>query len=805
MNRIPRLVIVVLLLVPFAFVSPSRALAQQIPVQPGESANPQQPHHPDPPVSTEPTATLGLALAGGGALGFAHLGAILVMEELGITPDYISGTSIGSIVGALYAVGYTGEEMLRVVESVEWDDVLFDQPLRTNLTVEAREATRRYRLSARINNGQLVTPSGVSPGQRATEFLDHLLTDAAGVDDFRDLPRPIGIVATDLVSGEEVVYTSGDLKSAVRGSIAVPGVFTPLYYGGRYVVDGGWSNNLPVDVVRDLGADHIIAIDLFDSDRSIEELQDIPTIVEQAGIILRQQRVEENIADADIVIAPDLHGYTPADFDRALELVALGRAAAEARREELIALRDTIAAERTAPPAPATTQRAPVLAPQTGDRTWHLETVRVVVQPDRNATEALDILTRSLEGTDQTLEGIRETVYRLYDEGGYEYLSYDLSLEGSADTTRSLDTASRGTSPEGAPGAPSTDEVRPASLTIYAVPDKQHRSEAQLGFGARIILDGTPNNRSVLHGNYTSLIGDSDRLRMESDLWITEVAQARLAMTARILGPLRFGVAGYTLAPPLIRYDKRTVEALYLQRRTGAEAGFEVPVFQRATLNVGGFVEHFALDRVQGSRPLEEFQTRRLGIDARIHYDTLDRAFFPTRGGEAAISYRQRFDDEDRTINGRLAYSGRRFFPLGDRLNLQLRLEGGSDLNSNLPPYEQYVIGGAELFEGYYYQELTGNHILTIGGDLRFALFKLPLGIGESVYLRGGGNIGRIWDESFDALVRTDWVWGGRLGVAVNTALGELNIAWSINDEARSIVYVLLGPAYTFGGNGYQW
>ncbi|MFW5643851.1 MAG: patatin-like phospholipase family protein [Alkalispirochaeta sp.] len=751
----------------------------------------EQPHRPEEPASAKQpgqqkrTGTLGVALAGGGALGFAHLGVILVMEELGISPDYISGASIGSIVGALYAVGYTGEEMLKVVESVEWDDVLFDQPLRTNLTVEAREATRRYRLSAQFNRGQLVTPSGVSPGQRATEFLDRLLTYAAGVDDFRDLPRPIGIVATDLVSGGDVVYTTGDLKSAVRGSFAVPGVFTPLYYDGRYVIDGGWSNNLPVDVVRDLGADHIIAIDLFDSDRSIEELQDIPTIVEQSGIILRQQRVDANAARADVLITPDLHGYTPADFDRALELVEIGRSAAEARREDLIALRDTIANERT----DAKTD-TPVLGPR--PEAYHLETVRVYVQPDRQSTEALDLLRSSLEGTERTLSEIRDAVYRLYDQGGFEYLSYDLSPDRPDDSSD-------------ASGDTPTEEVRPASLDIYAVPEKQYRSEVQLGFGVRIIFDGTPNNRSVLHGNYSSLVGAGDRFRLESDLWITEVAQARLAMTARILGPIRFGVAGYNLAPPLIRYDNRTVEALYLQRRTGAEAGFELPLFQRATLGLGGFIEHFALDHVQGSRPIEEFQAQRLGINARVHYDTLDRAFFPTRGGEAAVSYRQRFDDEDRAITGRLAYSGRRFFPLSERLNLQLRLEGGSDLNSDLPPYEQYVIGGGELFEGYYYQELSGNHILTVGGDLRWSLFRLPLGVGESVYLRAGGNIGRIWDESFDTAVQTDWVWGGRLGVAVNTGLGELNVAYAINDEARSIVYVLLGPAYTFGGNGYQW
>ncbi|MDA3948657.1 MAG: BamA/TamA family outer membrane protein [Spirochaeta sp.] len=312
------------------------------------------------------------------------------------------------------------------------------------------------------------------------------------------------------------------------------------------------------------------------------------------------------------------------------------------------------------------------------------------------------------------------------------------------------------------------------------------------------------NSRSVLHGNFTSNMG-TEAIRLESDVWITEVAQTRLSVNTALIGPIRIGIAGYLLAPPLIRYDDRTIESLYLQRRNGFESGLETPLVRRATLEVSGFVERFSLDRVQGAESIEEFETRRVGVHSRLHYDTLDRAFFPNRGGEASFAYRRRYDDTDRSFNGRIDYSGRRFFPLTDRINLQLRLEGGSDLNSDLPPYEQYVTGGAELFEGYYYQELSGNHILTAGGDVRFRLLQLPLGIGESIYLRVGGNAGRIWDQELEAVVNTDTVAGGRIAIAVNTELGELIFGYSINDNARSIVYVLLGPAYTFGGNGYQW
>jgi NTE family protein len=399
---------------------------------------------------TTPTSgpTVGLALAGGGALGFAHLGVILFLEEIGLDPQYLSGTSIGSIVGALYAAGYTGEEMLDIVRSADWSELLFDAPIRTSLAVDAREATRRYRLTARFNEWNLVTPTGFSAGQRVTEFLDALLWQYADTDSFHTLPRPIGIVATDLLTGTEVVYTSGDLKSAVRASIAVPGILTPLRYDGRYLIDGGWSNNLPVDVVKDLGADIVIAVDLFEPDRSIDELQDIGSIVEQAGIILRQERVRENRALADIVIVPDLEGYTTVDFDRAMELVELGRTAAEEQREQLLALRDRVIAERgsagrtsgtghsggflstTGPPSPnhfPSPDRSN--RPPHANRLFHIDAVHLDVPPDRDTPDSLKQFYLSFLGNEYTAAELRSAVYALYDSGEYEYVSYDLTAE----------------------------------------------------------------------------------------------------------------------------------------------------------------------------------------------------------------------------------------------------------------------------------------------------------------------------------------------------------------------------------------
>ncbi|MCG8478487.1 MAG: patatin-like phospholipase family protein [Spirochaetales bacterium] len=718
---------------------------------------------------------LGLALAGGGALGFAHLGVITVLEEIGFDPQYVSGTSIGSIVGSLYAAGYTVEEILDIVEAVDWNALFFDTPTRKNLDYDAKESTRRYRLSLRFADGALLGRSGLSAGQNVVEFLDELLEDYADLEDFRDLPRSLAIVATDLISSEEVVFTSGDLKSAVRASMAVPGIFSPLYYDGRYLIDGGWINNLPVDAVIDLGARTTIAVSLITTDRDIEELRDILTITDQANMILRHRTLSRNLEMADVVIAPDLREYTTSDFGSALELVEVGRQAALEKWDELVALKERIeatAAEAAPESRPAFDRRPPA----TRDEHLRIRDVRVEFPFENPLTEELDALRRVLRGGQFTRAELRETIYALYDGGAYEYVSYDLVRreDGSYD------------------------------VVLYAVIQRSFDSEVRLGLGLRSSLDGEVNDRSMLNLNYRSRM-NTERGRLEADVWLTEVPQARITVSGTVIASLRATIGAYTLSPPLIFYDGRTVESLYLQSRTGAELGFDFTALRRALVVVSGFVEQFALDRVQGVDQIEEINALRVGVGGQLRFDDLDRPIFPNRGGETTIGYRWRYDDEEESANDRFGISTRHFFPLGRVLNLQVRGALGTDFDARLPEYEQFSTGGAEIFEGYYYNELRGNHIVGLGADLRIAIFDLPLGIGEEAYVRLGGNIGRIWTEDIDEIVEFEAIAGARAALAFNTILGELNIGVSMNEDFRVLAYVLLGPAFTVDGDGYQW
>lgn len=720
---------------------------------------------------------LGLALAGGGALGFAHVGVISVLEEIGLDPELLSGTSIGGIVGALYSAGYTSEEMMEIVSEVDWSELFIDTPVRRFLSYDEKTAMRRYRFIVPIRDGVFLEPSGLSAGQNVIELLDSLLAEYAIVDDFSELPRPIAIIAADLLTGEEVVFHRGDLKSAVRASMAVPGVFTPLYYDGRYLIDGGWINNLPVDAVMELGATRAIAVSLTAVRRSEEEISTIGAVIDQSGMILRNATLQRNLELADVVITPDLTGYTMADFGRAEELMERGRAAALEKMDELIALRE-ILSESSSAENGATRPGAERSSLGTDETTVHISTVTTDVAWHRERPEAVDALVEELGGASISIGELRDRVYRLYDSGDYEYISYDLSASSSESGTY--------------------------DLRLYPVPQAAPTGELRVGFGINTSFDRELNTRSILNVGYTTNFG-TENLIGRLDLWFVDVPSGEISLSDKLFPWLVVTGGGYVLARPLLLYDDRTIESLYLREQTGVFAGIETELFRSVLLNMRGFIEEFHLNRVQGTELFDEFSAPRYGAVLDLGYDSLDRGLVPTRGGETHGRLRWIYDEEKEQWSTRTSLTARGYFPVGDRVNLELRSSGGSDFESELPVYERFIIGGPEIFEGYYFGELRARHYAVFGSDLRIRLFPLPLAVGDDAYLRIGGNAGRVTESEFFDLNEVGTRAGARVGFSLSTIVGELNIGVSVNEDLRTIVYLVLGPAFSPGGSGWDW
>jgi len=267
---------------------------------------------------------IGLVLSGGGAKGFAHVGVLKVIDELGIPIDYISGTSMGSIIGGFYAIGYSAVDIEKMILSQDWDKLLADEVSRKHVPFLAKQNYERHVLSFPIKPKGIELPSGIVKGQNVINLFERLSIEYHNVDNFRKLPIPFVCVATDIETGEAVILDKGYLPEAMRASMAIPTVFSPIEINGRMLVDGGMVNNFPVKEVVEMGADIVIGVDVQAGPRSKEELNSFLDIINQTVSLMSLKEFKKNIDFVDVYIKPDINNYSVGSFDEADSLIRKG-------------------------------------------------------------------------------------------------------------------------------------------------------------------------------------------------------------------------------------------------------------------------------------------------------------------------------------------------------------------------------------------------------------------------------------------------------------------------------------------------
>ena len=285
--------------------------------------------------------SIGLVLGGGGARGSAHIGVIRVLEELNIPVDYISGTSIGSLVGALYATGMNSDELEQVITGIDWDDLFVDETDRKEQPFRRKRDDDFALFGPKLGVGEgstLLSP-GVISGQKVSFLFETLIKQRTQSGDFSKLPIPYRAVATDLVTGGQVVLDEGDLALAMRASMSVPGLFDPVIWGDYMLVDGGLVNNVPIDVVRNMGADIVIAVNVGTGLTAREDLNNMVSVLGQLTNFMTKTNTDRNLATLtsnDILIEPPLGDVvTSAGFSKAALGIKIGYEAATEMREEL--------------------------------------------------------------------------------------------------------------------------------------------------------------------------------------------------------------------------------------------------------------------------------------------------------------------------------------------------------------------------------------------------------------------------------------------------------------------------------------
>jgi NTE family protein len=679
-----------------------------------------------------------------------------VLEEWHIPIDMIAGTSMGSVVGGLRALGYSEQELARIVTSVDWQEIFRDETPREALFYGQKQQASRFLVRLGVRGLKLELPSGLSAGQKIFNLFSLLTLPAAGVKDFDRLPVPYRAVATDLVTGREVVLDGQQLSLAesMRASMSVPGAFTPVDSGQMLLVDGGLMKNLPVDVVRKMGADVVIAVDVSAPLKTKAELNSVLAVMDQTISLqmVRSTREQAEIARRHgVLITPDLHDLGSTDFDRAEKIMRRGEEAARAS-PQLRALAARLARYPSPPPRPSVT------VPSAAGETVTIE--RVVLQgavqgKQRQLLKRLGISA----GRTLTAGEIEKSLASVF--GSSYFQSVDFRIEPGTAQGRILVIRVREKAPEmlgiGARYSDKYGGIGLVDLSVYGLggPDASLSTEVQ--FGGLLAVESS----------YTryGLIGPEVFLR-----------------------PRVFHRSAFQYA-----YSGHSRAAQYQDRNTGFDLALGDTFRNWGEVVLGYRWERATFDLDFGQPALPEARDNVASLYVTSHVDTLDRFPFPRSGARADLSYEHAQKEFGGDVSfDRVSFDYEHFWPIGDRYTLHLASKLGSSLDSTLPVYEAYRLGGTD-FVGYDWDALRGNHVAALGLGVRYRLGSLPLALGRDFYLTLGVNVGNTWnsvsDLDRDPLVR----YGGSVGLALDTVLGPVTLDFAHGDEGRSFVYFSAG------------
>jgi NTE family protein len=700
---------------------------------------------------------LALVLSGGGAMGIAHVGAIQELERLGIRPDLIVGTSMGSIVGGLYASGLSGAELQRAVETMDWDAIFDASPPRAGLSYRQKQQQADFPVkpSVGVAGGRLQAPDGLVSDANLLLQLRRLLNVRGAVPNFDDLPIPFRAVATDIETGQKVVIDHGELAGAMRASMSVPGVFAPYRLDGKLLVDGGMADNVPIDVARELGADIVIVVATQTPMAKGDALRGVPAILGQTVtmLILANERQQlATLRPGDVLISVEMDGLGAADFKKGQALMAAGHKAALTKQVDL----QRVAAVRGPARTITTAKPSPVVG-------------YVRVENDSRLSD--EILLRHIQpfvGKPMDAEAVVKALQEIYALGVFTRV--DFSVEETGGQTGLVVHAQQRPGDE--------NRLRPG-VTIAAA--GKGRSSFDLSLDYRLLqLDGYGSE-----ARFVGVIGDRKRLSAEyfkvldsRQRWFVEPSIDLQDRPVPVYDATGFRLAEYDVSYGLVR--------LAVGRQFGNSGELRVGVLSglgEGELQEGAFAPK-TVDLDVGQ------------VYAAAGYDTFDNPYFPTRGAKAYAEWTQGVrslgdvaDYQKATARAVLAFGSGRNAGLVD-------LEGGDAFQGALPLSSLFTLGGPFNFPGFSVDELTGETYLVGRAMYRRrltshsdSLFGLPVYAGATL------AAGNIWARHVD-MDLGDMRVGANIFLGADTPIGPVFVALGAADEGRKAFYLFVGRPF---------
>jgi NTE family protein len=706
---------------------------------------------------------IGLALGGGAARGIAHIGLLRWFEEHRIPVDYIAGTSMGGLIGGAYAAGLSPDEIQALMNEADWDLMfLADSPFRYK-TFRRKEDARAFPGQIDFGlKGGFKLPTGLNAGQQIELLLDRIALPYYALRDFDELPTPFRCVATDIRRAEPLVMGSGSFARALRATMAIPAVFTPVILDQQLLVDGGTLNNVPADVVKAMGADVAIAVNVSSSTDQSPPPSTLFSVLGQTLDSMMTTATRQALKSADLIIVPDLQGLTGNDWRRTDDLVAQGYKAADATSAALLKYQ-----------VDATTYDEWMRARQARRRTATPAVSRVVVEgvPPVEMHQMSALLEARHVGRPLVREEIEETILRLSGTDRYEIITYTFR--------------------DGASGPELLVQATPKSYgPPFLLPalDIQNidSSSFSISLRMRLAMYDTPLPNSELRFD----VGFGTNQTVALELY------KRVGHRGVFVAP-----RAYFTRSSLNGYQDGELLAEYRVKRTGAGIDVGYTTGMRTELRLGYDEADVRARRRIGVPLLPEAAGSDRAVSLRWAFDGQNSPLVPSRGLRVGTALRYYFDTpeivdaEDNVLRiardvpqGEAAASW--FKRVGARNRMLLSGGGGTSFDHD-PGFNKFSLGGPFRLGGFNNDEIRGdNYMLGVVGVLR-EWFRLPDVLGANVYYGAWLEQGSAFDHWSDAEYHA--ALSG--GVVVETLFGPAFLGYSqALTEGGGRFYVALGP-----------
>ena len=707
---------------------------------------------------------VGLVLSGGGAKGYAHIGALRVIEEAGVRVDYIGGTSMGAIVGGLYAAGYSADQLEQLLRSIDILSELQDAVQRQDRTIYEKLYQEKYLLSISMDGFGIQLPTALSDGQRVHDLFANWTAEVGHIRDFSKLPIPYLAVATDLETGDDFVIETGMLAEAMRASAALPGVLSPYELDGHLLTDGGVSNNYPAEEVKAKGMDYILGISVEADPLKAGDITSVGDLIMQIAFFQANRRNVEQYEVTDMDIKPKLDGFTVLSFSDIDTLINAGYTAALEMKPQL----DSLAAR----------QRGTALTRDTSEARipeyLNVGTVRISGSEELSDRQILSYFPDTLPGVISWAD-FREGLTALHVTGRYANINYRWDYLDDRQDEVALELVFEQT--------PSFGQ----QLRLGLHYDGVYRGNLLLNLTLYdVLVNNSLASLDLIAGN---------RLRYRFDYRVNRINGSAFGLRSNL------DYADVSFDVPRTPIDPLRVELEQLDFRfndINAELYWDLRQTQNSFTGIAGGLKYYRTTSDQLSRA-DTTGLFALNEDVYfvgktyLHYDKLNQSHFPLRGfsieAEARTIHRIGSDDGF-TLNADLDFLG--LLPIGEKQSIGLEVSAGGFLDGSALPYRYYLgsnnqnlMNNFKAFPSLPLGDASGSNLLMAELFYRRRLFT-------NHYLRVGGRGARVGNpDDFPSSVTATYIGAGVLGYGLSTPLGPIELTYGYGTEGGMLYFNL--------------